>query len=365
MGARRQWQCTACNHSFACNQESLPAPGHDAVCPHCGAANDPAQGRDLPGQRIWVDRTAFAWRSPQRWETVVFRLPDDPRVLGVKRVVGLPGEVVDLAAGDVLVNGRVAAKQPPVERSMAVELADATDAPRRWHADDPSAWTWRQACFVHDPRTSGSIDWLEYRHFEPLVRAAAAGAILDGSAYDQSESRRLNQVADFALRCRLRMSDPGVVYLRARSRGEVFLVTLDTAAREASLSHNGRRVIRRPWTVDARQEFAPIEFALADHRVRLALDGTTLWQYDFEPRQTDRPAAAPLAIGAGATRVEVADLRVFRDVYYTESAGGQYRLGPEEYFVLGDNSAPLGGQPQLGGWRLGRFAVGSGAGMVG
>ncbi len=195
--------------------------------------------------------------------------------------------------------------------------------------------------FVHDARSSDNIDWLEYRHIEPLVPASPAGAILDGSPYDQSESRPLNPVADFSLCFDLETSTDGAVHLRAQSRGDLFEVTLDAAAGQSTLAHNGRLVRRAPWTATGRAGDAQVELALVDHRVRLAVDGVPSWQYDFRPQGGAHAAAAPLAIGARAARVEVGNLRVFRDVYYTTdpTAGGQYRLGPGEYFVLGDNSA--------------------------
>jgi signal peptidase I len=56
--------------------------------------------------RLLIDRTAFLFRGPQRWEVVVFRSPQDARRLCVKRVVGLPGETISLVDGDVLVDGQ-------------------------------------------------------------------------------------------------------------------------------------------------------------------------------------------------------------------------------------------------------------------
>jgi signal peptidase I len=52
-----------------------------------------------------VDRSAFLWRLPRRDETVVLRSPDDPGMLCIKRVVGLPGEVVEIVGGAVYVDG--------------------------------------------------------------------------------------------------------------------------------------------------------------------------------------------------------------------------------------------------------------------
>ena len=54
-----------------------------------------------PGERLLVRRT----HAPQRWDTAVLRSPSDARRLLVKRVVGLPGEEIQLRGGRVWVDG--------------------------------------------------------------------------------------------------------------------------------------------------------------------------------------------------------------------------------------------------------------------
>ena len=47
------------------------------------------------------------WRSPQRQQVVIFRPPFDANSPDyVKRVIGLPGDIVEIKAGAVVVNGR-------------------------------------------------------------------------------------------------------------------------------------------------------------------------------------------------------------------------------------------------------------------
>jgi signal peptidase I len=48
-----------------------------------------------------IDELSFRLRSPERGEIVVFRYPNDPRQFFIKRVVGLPGETVEIAEGVV------------------------------------------------------------------------------------------------------------------------------------------------------------------------------------------------------------------------------------------------------------------------
>jgi signal peptidase I len=54
-------------------------------------------------------------RAPRRGDVVVFRLPRDPRLDYIKRVVGLPGDRIQLVRGAVLVNG-VLIRRTPLDR---------------------------------------------------------------------------------------------------------------------------------------------------------------------------------------------------------------------------------------------------------
>ncbi len=70
----------------------------------------------LEGDRIFIDKTAYDWRvpflgwsmahrkDPERGEIVIFPSPRDGIRL-VKRVIGLPGDVVQVRNGRLLVNG--------------------------------------------------------------------------------------------------------------------------------------------------------------------------------------------------------------------------------------------------------------------
>jgi len=66
------------------------------------------------GMRLpFISESVFTWNSPSRGEVVVFTRPDDPEtpteddseINIIKRVIGLPGETVEVRGAQVLVDG--------------------------------------------------------------------------------------------------------------------------------------------------------------------------------------------------------------------------------------------------------------------
>ena len=50
-----------------------------------------------------VDELSYRLREPERGEVIVFKYPLDPSKRFIKRVIGLPGETVELKGGQVLI----------------------------------------------------------------------------------------------------------------------------------------------------------------------------------------------------------------------------------------------------------------------
>lgn len=59
----------------------------------------------MTNDRVIGSRLSYRFSSPERGDIVIFRFPDDESVYYVKRVIGLPGDTVDIVDGAVYLNG--------------------------------------------------------------------------------------------------------------------------------------------------------------------------------------------------------------------------------------------------------------------
>ncbi len=59
----------------------------------------------VPGQRVLVDRMVYHYRSVHRGDIIVFHRPEPPNDVLIKRVVGLPGDLLSVQGGHLFVNG--------------------------------------------------------------------------------------------------------------------------------------------------------------------------------------------------------------------------------------------------------------------
>jgi signal peptidase I len=364
LGRHRDVVCADCGHRFPCDAEG-PQPLAGAVCPHCGyfgAALDEAGV--VAGDRVLVDRATFLLRPPRRWEVVALRRPGDAHGLYVKRVVGLPGEAIEIRHGHVLADGKIQRRTLAQQRAMAILVYDASrrptlapPPPARWRPQRPhTAWDTAGGCFLHAATPPGQpVDWLVYRHARRVPGRpgeVTPTPVTDFCGYDQGRPRReedVHAVAGLMLSLRVgKISGPGALVFWATDGEKKFRLELDPAVRSWNLRENGRPVAGsarspRPGLPEA----LTVEISLFDQQFLLALDGETVIAWPYErPDQPAAPPAEPLAIGADRLAVALEEVRVYREVYYTEPVWARrgtpgspvVRLGPGEYFVLGDNS---------------------------
>ena len=57
------------------------------------------------GDRVIASRLAYTFNDPERFDIAIFKYPDNEKEYFVKRVIGLPGEKVDILNGTVYITG--------------------------------------------------------------------------------------------------------------------------------------------------------------------------------------------------------------------------------------------------------------------
>ena len=60
----------------------------------------------IDGEYLIIDELSYDFKSPQRGQVIVFKYPNDPSKYFIKRIIGLPGELVDVENGHVTITNK-------------------------------------------------------------------------------------------------------------------------------------------------------------------------------------------------------------------------------------------------------------------
>jgi hypothetical protein len=128
-----------------------------------------------------------------------------------------------------------------------------------------------------------------------------------------------------------------------------YACVIDPARREVRLLSDQPAAVVRRAPLD-REVFADgrafqLEMSLFDRQVLVAIDGRSpfaAWPL-AESLGASSPPTSPVRFGARGLTVAVADVKLYRDVFYTRGKGVNaidtpFQLDDTDYFVLGDNS---------------------------
>jgi signal peptidase I len=372
LGFHKELTCPNCRFPFVIGMDEQGASGRP-VCPNCGQDGlGKVDAVECNGDRLLVQKFLFDIRRPRRYEVVVFNSPVEPDQAYVKRVVGLPGEALQIIDGDVYIDGRISRKTLAEQRAMRILVydndyvpSDSDRYPRwrfrgdRYKQNVPSGWKAQGSRFVHEPtKTSGDReDWLEYLHYDP--DRGRHGPIRDFCPYNGSDVKSENIVNDLMIEADVSVRpDVKSLSIRLDHATDHFTITLPVDGQgQPEVRRNGLVEeilnVRGGLKSSTRESprFARLEASVIDHRVSVALDGLPLFDpidYEKSVGASFGSQASPVGLGVLGGSLEVRRFRVFRDIYYTGSLalgprrpfgiGTPYFLKADEYFVLGDNS---------------------------
>ncbi len=360
LGDHFRVECPNCGYEFALSKhEDDFIPGYDTIrasaeCPLCEEELEQDMGRGdvYGGHKILVNKFVYDMRPPRRYEVMVFKFPSKPWKNYIKRLVGLPGETIEVRNGDVYADGKLARKPDHVQDAVWIPVHDSS------YARADGAPSWRPVAEGREPAEVWAFD-PDGRRIEARPQGAPTWLAYTRMIYDvygynrgNRKSRRV-KVADVRVRAQVTPSAGAVVRLAmvesADGGGERVVSARFTAASQpgaqatVALEVDGEEQAHA--AAPALAAGVPVELALAyaDDRARLQVNGETVlaWDDPFGPSDT---RSSNVRLGAEGAPVVFEQVRIDRDIFYT-AKGGEFDPGsqpievPEgSYFCMGDNS---------------------------
>jgi signal peptidase I len=362
-GNHKSGTCPRCGYPVRVGYREDSPGGPDlshARCPNCGFDDLQLERMPVcPGDHLLVNKNVFSWRRPRRWEMAVFRCPVEEGKAFVKRVVGLPGEAVQVRDGDLYIDGELARKSLAEFKALRVPVFDNNYQPAegwrsRWVPEPARGAATLEGTRLRLDGTAYPDDWqwLVYQNWH--LDESKAYPVLDEYTYNGSDAgRRPEAVHDFMLECDVELvRGTGAVALGVTDGEEQMIAEVPAGTHPESaclfaspLADPSGRTLHRtvPAVMLEPGRRYHLELAFVDRRATLTLDGKVLCTPLDRPAADGRqPVERPVRVGARGAEVLFDNIRIFRDVHYTESGPhgvkSAVRLGAGQYFVLGDNS---------------------------
>jgi len=358
-------------------------PGAQGVFRGIEGANRIERG----GSRILVTKFIYRlpWRKPRRWEVVVFLFPQfkgrckrcrfswESRELPVtcpdcgsrsirverrnfiKRLVGLPGEKIQLVDGDLYINGKLESKPTKVQKQLWFHVFDSLFWPRTipegaWPAGKifktDEHWTRSDGVLTVDAKNKG-FSMARYGrivsdHYGYDSASADAGA---GYGAISGEYR----VDDLAISADIVPERAGNAVFVIGGRDGTFTASIpvgDSAkSSNALLYQDGAEspITSIPVSALGLGRRSTVDFWLVDRRCYLFINERPVFSKDIAGRTDSHDGAArqTVAFGAKSARIRYDRVRIKRDIYYTpggRNLSDEVQIKPDHYVFLGDNS---------------------------
>jgi signal peptidase I len=339
------------------------------------------------GDRIMVHGWPYVlggFFAPERWEVVVFKVPTEGQTNYIKRLIGLPGETIEIIDGDIFVTppeggeARIARKPAHAQRSLwfpyynhdhpaRVPAAGGRFYPRWVASGGGDGW---QHVETRRPAFDGRDGEGEILFVTDPRSVTQPGEVADVYGYDGPIATHV--VSDARLSCTLKVeagSEGGYVELRSSKYTDQFSARFHVGADgrltrvtlgRATAPGGSPEIWAEADVPAGTPDEVTVALGIADYRVSVEVDGRPLIVtepslYDVTPEQARARSASPtsprLAVAARGVKVTLDHLLIERDVYYTSNLpsghgqeadfgtqGHAITLRDNECYVLGDNS---------------------------
>ncbi len=378
MGAHFRMRCNQCGYSYehgfipryyGLPEDTVPFDNKQPPqtrCPNCG--HYPPNDKPIPvsnGDRILVLKCIYQFFEPKQWDVIVFKNPLDPPINYIKRLIGRPGETVEIIDGDIYINGKICRKPPKVQNELWMPVYDNNFQPVKPLQPSFNYHVWKQPfanignsqwTIPEDNPTTFSLNSSDDRENTMEYNSSFGNHLKVTYAYnDVREYKNRPYCSDLMVRFHADLNSPnsrvGITlskyqnHYRAsvNSHGQMVIEKTSEAKEIVELA---RRSVESP--VPGKPSF--IKFTNVDHLLIFKFGDEKL-THDLGQAPDDAGRRLtniePQVKIFGAGRVNLSNVALFRDIYYTASngpgmgwaiEGNPKTLAKNEFFVLGDNS---------------------------
>ncbi len=389
MGAHFQLRCPQCGYRYEFGYDTgsddrIP-PGIVSLpkttrCPSCGY-HTPINSESMAapvanGDRILVFKCIYQFTDPKRWDVIVFKNPTDPTENYIKRLIGLPGEKIEIIDGDIYIDNQIARKPAQVQKELWLPVYNNDFRPvnrnvlgqNQRGAFDGSSWNppfdFKTSAWEIGDRDPTHLVLDSPPEQEPqrlTYDSPLAKDFMVSYAYNELPDQSLApECSDLMMRFYVKPQDSeGRVGIALSKHGIEYRAWVDLTGQMVLAKSDGDREtmlqdakIERPRIGEA----VLLKCAVVDRQLLFAFGDTEIKEDLGRDRPSDsdlealasapRPGAAIL----GAGKMTLSHVALFRDTYYTDGTerdgrrarraiqGDPFSLHADEFFALGDNS---------------------------
>ncbi len=381
-GAHFRLRCLQCGYrynyglgNFGVPQDTIPRGSLKPMytrCPSCGHYQQ--TGGTMPiayGDRILVLKCIYQFFEPKRWDVIVFKDPLDPTINYIKRLVGLPGETMEIIDGDIYISGRIRRKPQKVQNELWMPVYDNDYQPvRPSEARSFNGHFWQQP-FKSVPGSKWTVDEANPTTFRLDSGAEQINTMIYDTkigndfkatyAYDDVKRYKpMPYCSDLMVRFYTNRLDAegliGIEMSKYETRYKAWVNSAGEMVIEAVKGDETIELERKAVKLPAMNKPILVRFANVDHRLVFEF-GSEKLTYDLEEGPDNagerKTNIEPKVKIFGSGKLTLSHLAIFRDIHYTakDLRTGEFgrategnpdeapfTLNKDEFFVLGDNT---------------------------
>jgi signal peptidase I len=371
--------CPQCGYQYDCGSDlERYRIGRDAIaaeniklpvtrCPSCGYYD--TSGRRISisnGDRILVLKCFYQFFEPKRWDVIVFKNPLNPPENYIKRLIGRPGETVEIIDGDIYIDGQISRKPAKIQEELWMPVYDNDYQPARPQEGLFNGHPWQQPL-----RNTAGSKWSVDKSNPTVFQLDSPSGEISTLIYDTSigndfratyaydsvgDYRNMPYCSDLMVRFYAQASKGGSIGITLSKYQTLYKAWVDLGGEMVIAKVlEGKETILDKKTIDASTMDKPtlVEFANVDHQLILQFGGDKLI-YDLGHSADDagerKRDIQPQVKIFGSGTLTLSHIAIFRDIHYTAKRsanspeegraieGNPFTLGEGEFFVLGDNS---------------------------